>query len=561
MTLAAPAFLIALALLVPVLIAFLVRRQRQIVRVPSTMVWRLGARSVAKSRRIRDVRRLLALLACLGGVAALVVAAARPSGTGAAATVYVVDVSASMAGAPLDEARSWLSRAVAGQGPSARIAIVLAGVEPKVALPPSPPGPEVDEAIRTISAEKDISAMDEALSLAEGLASTTGAHVVILTDHVAAASASAQSPKPSLRVFGRPAQQDNLGITTLFTRAAPDARDDEEREATITIATSSTAPRRARLVVTLGGHIVADRRLDVPERGEASERVLLRGGGRLVARIVPGDGRSDVLAIDDEAALDEAARRPPRVALVRAKGEGASAYFVEKAIRAAGVTDLVEVDADGPPPSGAEVAVVLHDGAGRPAGVPAFFVGIAPKDSGMVVRSVENGETHLRSVAVEDPILRGVVLDGITTLRANVAAPPRGARTLVDLDSGAVLVAGGAGPSSWVWLGIDPEASDLVLRVAFPVLVGNVLAHLGGSSQIISAKTVPRGEVSLEASPTQPSFTAAESLTAGPSLPSLEAAREPQWRLPAGPPAMLAIVGAILLALEAWLTFRKRWAT
>ncbi|MBN9166935.1 MAG: BatA domain-containing protein, partial [Myxococcales bacterium] len=58
MNLVAPVFLAGLALLVPVLIAFLVRRRRQIVRVPSTMIWRLGARSVAKNRRIRDVRRL-----------------------------------------------------------------------------------------------------------------------------------------------------------------------------------------------------------------------------------------------------------------------------------------------------------------------------------------------------------------------------------------------------------------------------------------------------------------------------------------------------------------------
>jgi hypothetical protein len=137
--LATPAFLAALALLIPVLIAFLVRRQRQIIRVPSTMVWRLGARSIAKSRRIRDVRRLLALLACLAGVAALVVAAARPTGTRTDTTVYVVDVSASMAGAPLAEARRWLVREVASRGPGARVAIVLAGAEPRVALSPSPP--------------------------------------------------------------------------------------------------------------------------------------------------------------------------------------------------------------------------------------------------------------------------------------------------------------------------------------------------------------------------------------------------------------------------------------
>ena len=138
MTLASPIFLAALGLLLPILITFLVRRQRRIVRVPSTMLWRLGAKSVSKSRRIRDVRRLVALLACLAGVALLALAAARPGGKGFTTTVYVVDTSASMAGAPMADARSYIGREVAGVGPNGRVAIVLAGLEAHVLLPPSP---------------------------------------------------------------------------------------------------------------------------------------------------------------------------------------------------------------------------------------------------------------------------------------------------------------------------------------------------------------------------------------------------------------------------------------
>ena len=554
MSLVAPAFLAALALLVPVLLAFLVRRRRRVVRVPSTMVWRVGARSVAKSRRVRDVRRLLALLACLFGVAALVVAAARPSGKRADTTVFVVDVSATMSGEPLYDVRMWLRREVAGLGPNARVAIVLAGAEPKVALPPSPPGPAVDEAIGSIAAEKEAAAMDEAVALAEALASASQARIVVLSDEPIEAGVSRSAAKPEQRLFGRrwnaSAPPDNLGITSLFTRTPPDAHDEEEREATIRIATSSAVSRRAHLVVTLGGRVAADRRVDVPERGEAAERVLVRGAGRLVARVQSDDGKTDVLAMDDEASLDEVARRPPRVALVHDGDLGPAAFFVSKALRAAGVTDLIEVKPENAPPARAEIAVVLRDGTGRPAGIPAFFVGAVPKDLGLSVRPVHRvtGETRLRSIAFEDAMLRGVALDELTTVRALVATNVvEGARTLVDLDGGPALVAGGSGASSWVWLGIEPEASDLVLRVAFPVLVSNVLTHLGGATQIVTAKTVPRSEVMMTAP--------AEVVS------PLPAAREPRWRVPAGPPTIIAMVGAALLALEAWLTFRKRWAT
>lgn len=543
MRLAAPSLLAALALLVPIVVTFLVRRRRRVLRVPSTLLWRLGARSVVKSRRLRDLRRLLALLACAAGVAALVVAAARPTGKRGDAAVYVVDVSASMAGAPLSDVRGWLTRELASLGPEARVAIVLAGAEARVALPLSPPGPAADEAIRSIAAEREIAAIDDALALAEGLAH--GARVVVLSDRPVDVGARRPGAEPQQRLFPRGEAHDNVGVTSLFTRTAPDARDEEEREASISVATSSEVARRARLRLTLGGRVVADRRLELPARGQVTERIGLRGAGVLVARVEPDDGRPDALAFDDEASLEEVARRAPRVTLVRRKEGGAAGYFVAKALRAAGVAELSEVDADGAPDASAEIAVVLDDGSGRPSHVPALLLGAEPEGSGLAARPAGAKETQLRSLATEDPLLRGVALDGLTILSAKVVAPPRGARTLVDLDGGAALVAGGSGKDAWVWLGIDPEASDLVLRVAFPVLVGNVLAHLAGASQVVVAKTAPRSEVMLEADHV--------------GAP-LATATEPAWRVPVSPPLLLAGLGAVLLAIEAMASSRRRWA-
>jgi hypothetical protein len=545
MKLASPTFLYALALLVPVIIAFLVRRQRNVLKVPSTMVWRLGARSVAKSRRIRDVRRWLALAACLAGVAALALAAARPTGKAEGTHVFVVDVSSSMSGAPLEGARRWLVREVAGLGPDARVAIVRAGAEPRVTLPPSKPGPLVDDAIHSLSVESDAAAMEQAVALAEGLAAGRG-RIVVLTDAPIDANVSRLDEKPAIRVFGRGRNDaDNVGITSLFTRTAPDARDDEERDCSVSIATSSSVARRVHLVVTLAGRVVADRRLDVEARGEITEHVAVRGGGRLVARVSAADGKSDASSADDEAALSETVRRLPRVALVvPPAASSAGAFFVEKAIRAAGVKDLVDVDPNGQTPAGIDVAVVLADGPARPR-VPSFFIATDP-DEISHTRLVGKNETHLRSIATEDPLMRGVALDGVTTIRAWVPVPPpRAARSLIELDAGPVLIAGGGGARAWVWLGIEPEASDLVLRVAFPVLVANILAHLDGGAQLVSAKTSPRSEVML----------AAPEVASG-----VPPASEPRWRVPAAPATILAAFGALLLGLEAWLTFRRKWA-
>jgi hypothetical protein len=275
-----------------------------------------------------------------------------------------------------------------------------------------------------------------------------------------------------------------------------------------------------------------------------------------VAKITPDDGRGDAIAVDDEAKLDEVTRDPPRVALVRAaaateddaSGDAdVAAFFVGKALHAAGVKNVVSVSAAEQPPTGIDVVVALADGPGRPHDVPTFFIGTNP-DAFDHATVLAKTQTHLRSVASEDPLLRGVSFDGVTILRAlTPAEAPRGARSLVELDGGPVLLASGAGARAWVWLGIEPAASDMVLRVAFPVLVANVLAQLGGGTQVLAAKAAPRSEVALTSSVVQ-------------GDPTLAPASEPRWRVPATPAILLAVFGALLLGLEAWLSFRRKWA-
>lgn len=554
MSFATPLFLAALGLLVPIVVLFLVRRKREVVRVPSTLVWRLGARVVAKNKRFRDLRRLLALTACLLGVSALVLAAARPSRPHLPSTqVYVVDLSASMDGAPLREARRFLVRDVAALGPSDRVAIVTASADVKVALAPSPPGPALDAAIASLAARPEGASIEEAVALGARLAGRGhGARVVVLSDApldaeaVRLAGASVQ-----LRRVGGGARE-NLGITALYSRPALDSTDDTLREATLTVASSSTRARRATVAVTEEGSIVLERAVEVEPGKDATTHITLRSGGRVKARVVPADGVADAVGVDDEALLDEPPRRKLRVGLVfdpaPAAGDATSAFFVRQALLASGVGEVIDVSPTEPSPRGGEldVAVVLRPGPGVPRDVPTLFIGQEPTMDGgpgplLTSREAGASELHLRSVASDDPLLRGVGLDELTVLRARVAVPPRGARALVELDGGATLIAGGSGGHAWVWLGIDPAATDLVLRVAFPVLVSNVVAELGGGAALAAARTAPRSEVTL---------AAPEVMHPLPSAP------DPRWRIPVSPSVALAIVGALFLLLEVYLTYR-----
>ncbi|MFT3772342.1 MAG: VWA domain-containing protein [Minicystis sp.] len=558
MSFAAPVLLAALALLVPVLLAFLVRRRRHVVRVPSTLLYRLAGATTAQNRRFKRIKHLASLLACLLAVAALVLAAARPQGGTRGETVaYVVDVSASMGAggrdAPIEQARRFVARAVGRGGSGDRYAVIAAGATPVRLSGLSAPGPALDEAVARIAPQRGAADVDAALDLAASLvASTAGSRVVLISDGgESGAGQLAVREVPIARRNFAPAARDNVGIVAFATRPAPEAREDE-REALITVATSSDRPRAARVTLRADDREIVDRRVEIPAHGDAEVRVrVLASIARLSAHVRPDDGIRDALAADDEATLGAAARAVPRVVLLAPAGDEAppAAFFVEKALASAGARDVVHA-----PPDLKDVTlrpddlvVVLGDGPPRRIEAPTLYLGTR---SGVLPfsgwRELGSDATRLRSVEARDPLLRGVSLDGVTVEHAIAAVPPPGARALVDLDGGTVMIAGGAGRGAWVYLGIDPAKSDLVLRVAFPVLVANALHALGGAADVLVADTVARSEVTLRAATDEP-LAAAEEPDAG-------------LRLPWSPAVLLAVLGAALLALEA-AAWRKGWAS
>ncbi|APR75382.1 Hypothetical protein A7982_00728 [Minicystis rosea] len=558
MSFAAPFLLAGFALLLPVLLAFLVRRRRHVMRVPSTLLYRLAGASTAQNRRFRRVKQLASLLACLVAVAALVTAAARPQGgTRGEMVAYVVDVSASMGAggrdAPIERARGFVRRAVMSGGSGDRYAIIAAGASPMRLAGPAAPGPLLDEAIEKLAPQRGTPDIDAALELAASLvASTAGARVVLVSDGGASSAGmlSIRDVPISRRTFA-PSSHDNLGIVAFATRPVAEARDDE-REALITVATSSERPRVARVSLRADGREIVERRVDLPAHGDAEVRVrVLASIAQLSARVRPDDGIADALAADDDATLGAAARAVPRVILLAPAGDEAppAAFFIEKALASAGAKEVVHAAPDlaGIELRPSDVVVALGDGPARRLDAPTLYLGTqrgALPFSGW--RELGSEATRLRSIETRDPLLRGVSLDGVTIERAVSAAAPPGARALVELDGGTVLLAGGAGRGAWVYLGVDPTKSDLVLRVAFPVLVANALHALGGAADVLVADTVARSEVTLRAAIDEP----------------LVAAEEPdaRLRLPWSPAALLAVLGAVLLALEA-AAFRKGWAS
>jgi hypothetical protein len=60
---------------------------------------------------------------------------------------------------------------------------------------------------------------------------------------------------------------------------------------------------------------------------------------------------------------------------------------------------------------------------------------------------------------------------------------------------------------------------------------------------VVSAKTSPREEVMFAGLDAEK---------------PLDTASEPRWRMPLSPPALMAVLGGLLLAFEAWWSFRRK---
>jgi hypothetical protein len=578
MTFLSPWLLAALVLLVPVLVAFLVRRRRSALRIPSTLLWKTAAVRRIRNKRIRYLTRMLAMAACLLAVAALVLGASQPREAEPGETVAVViDVSASMgdgsSGTPLARAERHLSQMLWARRSVDTYVIIAAGERPVRLAGPTTEAAQLDGALEALRPESSAADLGSAIDLAAALvANRPSPRVVVLHD-----GGDLSGDLPDQIPQGVALQQrrfgwrdddgavvpDNLGIVTFAARRPSDIETEEERELLLAVATSSATERRARITIEAFGVDQGHQDIVIPPLGVAEVRLRVVTPAReIIARVEPLDGRDDELAADDQVTLRQGVVVPPRVVLVVPEGAPeAETFFAEQALRAAGVEEILRVT---PREAGKmtrtnDVVVALSQPPEEQPPAPILFLATEGGGAGSVLPisgqreliasdqapaadgSVET-PTRLRSVASNHALLRGVDLEGVTIERALAANVPEGAHALVELDGGAVVLTGGDSAEGWVYLGIDPVRSDLVLRVAFPVLIANSLALLGGATQVSVADSVPRSEVSLRE---------------GPDLGGDEAP-EVAWSLPRTPTIWLALLGAILLGSEIF-TWRKGW--
>lgn len=480
MTFLQPAGLWLLALIPIVLLLHLVRPNPRRQPIPSAFLWRGLDRDVDTGRWRPPKLTLLLLLQLLAiSVVALAVAAPRVMAPPPRHLFLLLDASASMLATDVspsrfEEAVRQARALLAGLGPRDRATLVRVGPSPRLLASDVDPLAAL-EALTGARAGAGSAQMGEALLLASGLAGleTDGeAEAVVLTDgaFVEAGDLAEMGMPIRFQTLGQSGPSAaNQAVTALSVAREPGPAGGLTAFARVV----NYADRPARLPVRLlvDGLAVETRELAVNagERGELS--FAIPAGAR---RVAVGLGAQDALSADDQAEVTVEAGHARHILLV--------SRLPEVLERALGAIPDVQVQTI-PPESytGAGAELVVLDGV-LPEHLPSGQLLIVNPPAGRDYLSVRG---ELREVEIGDfdarhPLLDSVDLSAVRLTRALSLEPPRWARAVAEAVGNPLILEGPESGRSVVVFAFDPSGSGLEKLLAFPLLVSNAVAFLGG---------------------------------------------------------------------------------
>lgn len=476
----APAGLALAALSAPLVALYFLRIRRRRVQVSSLLPWHALQQSERLASPFQRFRRHLLLLLQLIALLLIALALSRPAiqgGTeGARSVVLVIDTSASMGatdqkphrlGVALGEARTVLGTL----GPADEVMLVEAGARTQVRVPFTRDEAQVRFALDDLAPTDAEGGLRQAVQLALSLGrSRPGVEVVVLSDGGPGDLVGLDPGSAKVRYAKVGVQSDNAGITALDLRRSP--VNDLDRQLFLTVVNSGPRPVEGTVEVYVEGSLLAVRTeslptgepvglvFDVPgtARGVLRARLstpndFLPADDEAWAVLTPPASRRVLLAGSDPLAA-RALAADPRVTLVRARVSEVDAAMlddVDCALFAGAVPDA----ADGLP----------HAVLGPYAGTP---LGLGEERTGPTLLDWQR--TH--------PLLRFVGLGGVNLGRAREVLDPGGLAPIVEADTGPLILAGERNGSRVVALAFDPYATDLPLRVAWPVFLLNTVGWL-----------------------------------------------------------------------------------
>jgi hypothetical protein len=480
---------------------YILRLRRRRVEVPAVMLWAQIQQDFQANVPWQRLRKHWLLLVQLLAALLLSLGLAQPytrawvySGE---AHVLVLDGSASMLATDVSPNRFERARALAQEyvqrmPPGDQAAIVLAGARPRVLCGLTVNRAELQRALKNAEPAETGANIAESLTLASAMLAPFAAPTVeVFTDGGFPEPRDVDMGRARVNYHTVGERAENVGIVALDLREDTDA----PGRFRLFVAVRHNSERERRYTVELWrGDTLADaQEVSVPPNAEVP--VLFR-------HLIPSDRPEELrvqLEVRDALACDNTAYavlhpvRPLKVLLV-SKGN----LFLETALRLDART-IVEKRASPPPPEvSARYDVLVYDNI-EPSSTPnshAVIIGVIPQWFPVVpLQSVEN------SVVVDwnlnHAVMRYVDLSSVRLSKATPVLPQAGTDTLAEVSEGAVIVSVSKPDRRWLLVTFDVTATDLPLRVAFPVMMLNALRWLTASSEATERTLIPAGGLAV----------------------------------------------------------------
>ena len=502
----------ALAAALPIVLLYVLKVRQRRLRVPTILFWSQVFEERKPRTLFHRLRHWLSLLAQIALLLLLAAALADPIAEGAAfrprRTVLVIDRSASMSAVDgesgasrLDEAKRVALDRIDAMRHFDTMAVVSAAADPVVIVGMTGHPRTLREAVESIPPTDEPTRLVRGIDLARRLLAGDGLGEIVVVTDGADAGLAALEPSDDLRLIRVGGPAENTGITRLEARRS--AADPLGYELLATVEHFGAAPIDTRLNIYLN-----DRIIDVlPIRlapGEVFSRVLEKtdpAGGRLRAELQA----ADALTADNRAH----AILPPRPVIPVTLESGGN-LFLRGVLTA---MNRVELRVSGEEPVGVESAAeVEQDPELRTAPVTVFHRTVPDRlPAGSVLVIDPRGATDLWLLGPEiespmvahqekgSPLLSHVRLDNVQVPGARAIEPIGPHTVLASAVNGEAIAAAFDRPQGRVVvLSADLDQSDLPLRTAFPILIGNALAWFTGSGGEIEPTVATGGSATVE---------------------------------------------------------------